>query len=374
MSDSYRDLFPQTDEIYLLNHSVGRPPLSAPTALANDFLGPWADGGEAVWPQWLQGIEGFRKALAELLHSDPANFCPQVNLSSALVKVLQSRPVDRARPVILCTEHDFPSMVYVLSSVESLGYRLRILQGDDALLDPAYWAEQFSDDVGAVLLSHVHSNTGMKIPVDGITRITREHQITSIVDIAQSVGVVPIDLQQWQADFVLGSCVKWLCGGPGAGFLWVAPEVLPDCQPLDRGWFSHEDPFEFDIRRFRYAADARRFWGGTPSVVPCVLAANSIQTLLQIGMQTIQNHNRTLCGILVAGLPAARLAGPADPVQRGGTVVLAPPPESRDELAKTLRENKILFDQRATGLRLSPHIYNTVEEMQLVARVLAGRN
>ena len=193
-----------------------------------------------------------------------ASFCPQTNVSSATTKILYALPELRARRTVLLSEEAFLSLAFVFQMAAGSGFRLKYIDGGADAGDPEVWKGQLTADVGLVLLTHVHSNSGLQTPVKDISELARERGITSVVDVAQSVGVLPIDVRYWNADFVVGSCVKWVCGGPGAGFLWANPSVVDQSQPIDVGWFSHDDPFEFDIHRFRYATDSLRFWGGTP--------------------------------------------------------------------------------------------------------------
>lgn len=367
---NYPAAFVPARGIYLLSHSVGRPPVTARQAWLDGFLDPWENGGEDVWPRWLEAIDRFRSALAALLNGDSANFCPQANLSSALSKVLPALTLADNRRAILYTEQDFPSIAFVLQQARRLGYLPRAMPGSADTLDPQAWADCMSDDVGLVLITHVQSNTGQQVPVADICARARGREIVTVVDIAQSVGVVPIDLQAWDADFAIASCVKWLCGGPGAGFLWVRPDRLADCQPIDVGWFSHENPFEFDIHNFRYARDALRFWGGTPSVQPYVIAANSIELLHGIGLDTVRQHNLGLTQQLIEAVNSDRVVTPVKAEQRGGTVVLQFPDTERQSLAARLRKAEVGFDVRATGIRLSPHIYNTADEISQVITLL----
>lgn len=371
MTNPYTSDFVPCEGIYLLNHSVGRPPVSSQTAYIEGFLDPWKTAGEEVWPRWLESIESFRNGLAQLLNGEPGSFCPQANLSSALTKILQSLPAQDSRRTIVYTEHDFPSMAFVLQQAQRTGFQLRAIPAGVDTADTAHWADHLGDDVAFLLVTHVHSNTGKQVPVAGITALARERGIVSIVDIAQSVGCVPIDLTDWSADFVIGSCVKWLCGGPGAGFLWVAASKIADCEPTDVGWFSHENPFEFDMHNFRYASDALRFWGGTPSVQPYVTAANSIALLNDIGIETVRQHNMALTQSLADAVDPAWLVSPALPQSRGGTLVLNPGDALQAAVCTRLRRAAVLFDERPTGIRLSPHIYNTEEELAIVRDCLS---
>ncbi|EED36987.1 aminotransferase, class V [Luminiphilus syltensis NOR5-1B] len=372
MKISYKEHFVPATGIYLLSHSVGRPLTTTDDALINDFLNPWKHAGENVWPFWLECIESFRDELAILLTGQRENFCPQVNLSSALTKILQSLSVPEQRRTILYTEEDFPSIAFVLEQAKKYGFNLRAIPASENTLDAAVWAQYLTEDVGLALITHVHSNTGSQVPVADICAKARHQNIMTVVDIAQSVGVVPIDLQVWQADFVMGSCVKWLCGGPGAGFLWVDSERLAECEPTDVGWFSHENPFEFDMYNFRYAQDALRFWGGTPSVQPYVTATNSIRLINRVGVEQVRQHNLALTQRIIDATPPDILVTPSAAEQRGGTVVLDFTVDRMETVCTRLREAQVAFDVRSMGIRMSPHVYNDDSEMSVVLGAISS--
>jgi selenocysteine lyase/cysteine desulfurase len=368
--EPYAERFtPIPQGIYLLNHSVGRPPVDAQERIGEDFFALWRDEADQVWPQWLARVDLFRKAIAGLLNADWEDFCPQVNLSSALTKLLPALPRKPGRNVIVYNEQDFPSIGFVLYQARSLGFELRCIPSSRDALDLQTWSEHLDADCCCVLVTHVHSNTSTRVPVSEICQLARQRDILSVVDIAQSIGVVPIDLGAWNADFVLGSCVKWLCGGPGAGFLWANRDIVHQCHPVDVGWFSHENPFEFDIHNFRYAESVLRFWGGTPSVIPYLVAANSIALIAEIGVETINAHNRGLNQRVLDAIPADASLTPLRADQRGGTLVLNFG-ERQGAVEQSLGEAGVHFDSRPTGLRMSPHIYNSEKEIDTVIACL----
>ncbi len=363
-------LFPDSDDVYLLSHSVGLAPHGLRQHVDAQFFQPWQQAPEDVWTHWLSTVDRYRDALAELFSDQPANFCPQTNLSSAATKVLYSLPELRERPVVLLSEEAFPSLGYVFHRAQEHGFRIKFLSKSANAADPDVWRDHLTSDVGLALITHVHSNTGQKLPVEDIARVAREHGAVSIVDIAQSNGVLPIDLSTNSVDFAIGSCVKWLCGGPGAGFLWVNPRMIDRTKPVDVGWFSHANPFEFDIRSFRFADDALRFWGGTPSVMPLVTATYSIGAINKIGVSAIRAHNAKLTDHLIDSIDERMLACPRDAEHRGGTVVVNLGAR-REELIGRLQASRIRFDERAEGIRLSPHIYNDRQDIDTVIRCLA---
>lgn len=360
-----RDLFYETKGIYLLSHSVGLMPKSTGDAIEEKYLQTWQQSDNTIWTEWLGEIEHFRAAVAILLNAKSADICPQINLSSSLSKILPALP-QNGKKTFLLSEDDFPSLAYVIEVMGRKEYSIKYIPSGTDLNDLDIWDTYLTQDVHTVLLTHVQSNTGKRNPINQITALTREKNIYSIVDVAQSAGVIPINILQWQADFILGSCVKWLCGGPGAGFLWVNPALLSQLEPTDVGWFSHEDPFEFDIFNFRYAQDALRFWGGTPSVVPYIVAANSINTLIDIGIENIFQYNVLCKQHLFDDLPKGFFLSPTDIDLQGGTLVI----KNDKSIAQRFDDNNIKFDQRDEGLRLSPHIYNTLEEIAAVKDIL----
>lgn len=348
--------------IYLLSHSVGLPLVGAEQAAASAFWQPWQRGDADIWNHWLAEIASFREQLAVLMNTQMANICPQSSLSSAVSKSIYSLPTCSQRPVILLSEEDFPSIAFALQKTASLGYRLKFIPADTDTSDLDQWDKQMSDDVGMVLVTHVQSNNGRQLPVQQITELARQKGILSLVDVAQSAGIIPIDLQQWQADFVVGSSVKWIGGGPGAAFLWVDPEIIEQCQPNNVGWFSHENPFEFDIHHFRYARDALRFWGGTPSVYPYAVAANSLAQINAMGVDKIRATNIALSDRIIQAVPDSALISPGAKVERGGTLILDFG-QHQQQILSRLNESQVHFDTRAKGIRLSPHRCNTVEQI-----------
>lgn len=351
---------------YALTHSAGCLPRSAAAALHTHYLEPWQQRGGDAWGTWLGAVDEFRGALAAMFGGAASQWCPQVNLSSGLAKLLGALPApDPARAVWLLHEDSFPSMGFVLQQAQRQGHQLHILPRTQDPGLPATWEQALTPDVSGVLLSHVHSNTGRVAPVEWVAQQCRERGVLCVVDVAQSAGILPWNVETLGADAVLGSCVKWLCGGPGAGFLWLRPELCAQLQPVDVGWFSHADPFEFDIHHFEPAADARRFWGGTPDIAPFVIAAQSLRELQGIGVHAILAHNRDLISIFRAALPA-RWQASVRTDGHGGTLCMAAGGDA-DLIAPRLAADSVRFDRRGDTLRLSFHLCNDAADAARLA-------
>ncbi|WP_440875394.1 aminotransferase class V-fold PLP-dependent enzyme [Thalassotalea sp. PLHSN55] len=355
---------------YFLSHSVGLPFKGAKENFDHTFFDTWQNNLEP-WPKWLAVIDNFRQQLTKLLNSNLDQLCPQTNLSSALTKVLFSLPKPNAtKSVILYSQADFPSMAFVLQQAQSLGYQLKSIPLAADLVNIETWQRYIQDDVALAFISHVQSNNGLKLPVDKITTLCKHQKVTSIVDVAQSIGVQPIDVKTWQADFIIGSSVKWLCGGSGAGFLWVDQQQLAQCQPVDVGWFSHQNPFEFDGDHFQYHQSALRFWGGTPSVAPFAIAAFAIEQINLLGVEAINGINRAHQKRIRAAVNDEFIVSPEKLSHSSGTLILHFK-DKHQSMIERLKEVNIGFDHREQGMRLSPHFYTTDNEVDYLINQLS---
>lgn len=363
-----QDFLLNDDTIYLQSHSVGKPLQQSEADLSSTFFNAWKT--DEPWHGWIDILDRFKDCLSVLFNTKAENFCPQVNLSSALTKVLFALPKRNGKQSILLSEYDFPSIGFVAQQAKILGYELKFLPKDVDQTDPDVWNNAMTEDVQWIIITQVQSNTGVQVPVKEIVAFANHKNIFSVVDVAQAAGILPIDIDDWKATFVIGSCVKWLCGGPGAGFLYVNPNNVADCTPQDVGWFSHESPFEFDIHHFKYHPTAMRFFGGTPSVIPFAIASKSIQYLNKIGIEDIRNHNVVLCNKIIESIPSNYLVSPIKQTQRSGTIIIHAG-ENQDKLVSLLKSSNIVFDARVFGVRLSPHIYNSEDEINKVIAIIA---
>lgn len=366
---SFKDDFILTKANYLLSHSVGRPLKEAEKFFNNQFFNPWTSSLNEPWDNWLQSIDEFNQELSKLFNAKVSEFCPQVNLSSGLTKILMSLPdTQKNIKVILMSEVDFPGMGFTLKKSLPENSEIRFIPSSEDVTDFQVWKKYLTNDIDIIFISHAYSNTGQLSPVSEVLNHTRSHNIISILDIAQSAGIVPINLGMLQPDFMIGSCVKWLCGGPGAAFLWVNSERLPFCNPRDVGWFSHENPFEFDIHDFRYRDTALKFWGGTPSISPYITATYSLKFFNNLGISQVRKHNQKLIKLVEKSFND-EFVSPRIEAKRGGTMILNFN-NHQEKVLKSLSENRISVDLRSQGIRISPHVYSDDDDMHQLIDVI----
>jgi selenocysteine lyase/cysteine desulfurase len=352
---------------YLLSHSVGCLPRASRARLNRDLLDPWAEQGSDGWGTWLPAIDAFRAGVAGLIGAEIAEVCPQPSVSAALTAILSGLKCEPGRNVLLASAHAFATVGFAMRQLAPLGFRLELIPEDRNPIDPQSWADAIGPHVAAIVPMHVHSNSGLVSPITEIARLARAAGAIAVVDACQAVGVLPVEPHAWGVDALVGSSVKWLCGGPGAGFLWVRRELIGSFAPINAGWFSHENPFEFDIRNFRYADDARRFWGGTPAPAPCILAASGIETVTRVGVAAILATNRSLIEHMSEAADVR-----FDMRDRGGTLCLTC--GDVDGAEASLRALGCRFDRRRDILRLSFHVWNDEEQARRIGTALRGHS
>lgn len=356
------------DAIYLKSHSVGCQPRAAEALLREKMLAPWRETGEA-WPHWLDAIDEWRVALAGLIGVEARDLCPATNVSAALSRYISALGQATTRRTILLAPSAFPTIGYVASGLAAEGWTTRYLPDDADVRDHANWAAAMDDDVALAVPMHVSSNSGALAGIAGIAAAAKATGARCIADCAQSVGVVPVTPAGWGVDAVVGTSVKWLCGGPGAAWLWVAPHDRTALDPMERGWWSHENPFEMDMNDFRYAPDARRWWGGTPDVAPFVLSTAGIAEIAAIGVDAVRAHNQLLQSVLRETLEAKTPQWRWPMGVIGGTLCIDTGAD-QPRVARLLAEQELRADFRGTILRLSFHAYNGVEDVERTVAAL----
>ncbi len=366
----YSTYFEKPDGIYALSHSVGPLTVAARNAIIHAYLNTWSSQGGDAWPQWLSSINDFCQTIGQVVNASENEICPQTNLASGFHRFLTAiakLETHKHQTTILMHKDAFASMGFVVSGLAAT-YRLKLVLIDAPVNDMDAWYSAFEKhSVLACLITHVHSNTSHKSDVKALCRVAKQFEAFACVDVAQSIGIVPIDVKDWQVDAIFGSCVKWLCGGPGAGFIFINNNLMCLLEPDNIGWFSHQNPFEFVIEHYQAASSAKRFWGGTPSIAPYIIANASIQSLLNIGLHNLVAHNRKLKRILVSELSNVKdVVHPTINIDElGGSMCLAA--NNTAKVIHKLGECKVKYDQRDGLFRISLHLINSEQDANVIA-------
>jgi kynureninase len=220
-----------------------------------------------------------------------------------------------------------------------------------------------------VPVSHVLFRSAYIMDAKAIVRKAHEVGAVVILDVYQSAGIIPIDVKDLEVDVVIGGCLKWLCGGPGAAFLYVHPDLRARLEPKLTGWMAHRNSFGFETEGMRFRDDAFRFLNGTPHI-PCLYAARpGLEILGTIGIPRVRNNSVRQIAYLIElaqeqGFP---LTVPGNPEERGGTVAVDTP--FAYEVSRELIRRDFVVDFRpGAGIRVSPHFYTSDDELRAVVR------
>jgi kynureninase len=302
--------------------------------------------------------------IARLIGAPPGSTVMHQNVTVASAVVLSCFPFTGERRRIVYAEGEFPSVRYLHQAQAARGVEIAVAANDDELL------EAIDERTQLVLLSHVLFKTGRIRDVE--PAIARAHEVGAhvLLDAYQSVGTVPLDVAALGVDFATGGSVKWLCGGPGAGWLYIRPDLAERLEPTLVGWQGHADPFAFEPE-LRYASGAARFLTGTPNVPALYAATAGYDIIEEIGVAPIRARSLELTERLAGLLADAGydVVSPREPDLRGGTVVVRVP--DPPAVHAELQRREILCDFRPdVGIRLGPHFFTTEEELDVVVAAI----
>jgi len=247
--------------------------------------------------------------------------------------------------------------------------RIETVKSDDGITVPLERMLAAIDETTLLVpFSHVLFKSAFLQDAKAI--IDRAHEVGAMVvlDTYQSAGTVPFSVKELEADFATGGSVKWLCGGPGAGYLYVRPDLQTKLQPKTTGWMAHEQPFAFE-KDLRYAPNITRFLHGSPAIPALYAAKSGYKILNEIGVPKIREKNirQTEYLVRLAEEAGFQVTSPKDPNQRGGTITVAH--EQAAAITRELVRREFIVDYRpGAGVRISPHFYTTDEELELVIR------
>jgi kynureninase len=363
----YRVRFPILAETtYLINHSLGAMPAAAEERVL-EYAHVWKTRGIRAWGEgWWEMALTVGDQIGRLIGAPPGTVSMHQNVTIAEAVVLSCFRFDRPRRRIVYEEGNFPSVRYLYQAQAERGGADIVVAADDEGV-----VEAIDDRTLLVPVTHVLYKTGEIQDVEAIIERAHDHGALVVLDAYQSVGTVPLDVTALGVDFAVGGSVKWLCGGPGAGWLYVRPDLASVLEPGLTGWQAHARPFDFEPEQ-DYAEGAARFLTGTPNVPALYAATAGYDVIEEVGIDRIRERSVEQTTLLIelleeAGFP---VGSPSDPARRGGTVVVRPPEAERVDAELAARG--ILCDHRPdVGLRLGPHFFNTNDELRHTVEQIA---
>ncbi|MGA3187893.1 MAG: aminotransferase class V-fold PLP-dependent enzyme [Bryobacteraceae bacterium] len=362
---SWRKEFPILDRtVYMISHSLGAMPRRTRDRLTQ-FADEWDTRGIRAWEEgWWEMPVTVGNLIGKIIGAGEGEIVMQQNVSICQQIVLSCFDWTKRRNKIVTDAMNFPSNLYNYGRLSAV---TATIPSKDGLISPLKeLLDAIDEETALVSVSHVLFRSSFIQDLAAITRRAHEVGAKIVADVYQSAGTVPLDVRELGVDFAVGGSVKWLLGGPGAGFLYVRRDLWPDLQPRMTGWAAHRNPFLF-APEHDYDPGINRFLNGTPNVPAMYSAMSGYEIIAEIGVPAIREKSmrQTARLIQLAEEAGFRINSPRDPNRRGGTVVIDVP--NGYEITKELGRRDYLVDYRpGAGIRVAPHFYSTDEELDLV--------
>jgi kynureninase len=378
MSDpllAWRPQFPILDTCtYLVSHSLGAMPASTADELAA-FADTWARRGVMAWHEgwWEMAVET-ANLLAPILGVPEGTLTMHQNVTVAQSVIASCFDFTAPRNRIVLQDLDFPSNHYLFEGFRRYGAEIVYVKSDNMVKAPI---ERLIDAIDErtllVPISYVLFRSACVQDVRPVIEKAHKAGARVVLDLYQAAGTVPLDVGKLGADFAVGGSVKWLCGGPGAGYMYVREDLIRELTPAISGWAAHATPFAFATGAGAPAEGIERFQSGTPNVPVYYMARAGYRIVNQIGVAPIREKSLRLTRIMMDFAKARgwQLNTPDRDEERGGSVIFNLPEAERK--ANALIASGVIVDYRPNaGIRIAPHFYNTEDEVRAAMETLAA--
>ena len=366
MQDSllaWRPKFPiLAKKTYLVNNSLGAMPASVRDALG-EYTDLWANEGVVAWDSWMPLVADTAAVLEDIISAPRGSMTMAQNVTNALAAILSCFEYEHPRTKIVHCLGEFPTVEYLLDGQRRLGAEV-VRVGTDPLIFPEKeLLDAIDDHTLVVVISHVLFRTAELIDVRPFVEKAHRHGAFVVLDAYQSMGAVPFDVVELGVDFLVGGSVKWLCGGPGAGYLYTRPELVGGLEPRLQGWFSHARPFGFEAPPIEFATGIARFTGGTPNIPAYYQAREGYRIVREVGVPAIRRNAERQTELIRQGALARgfKVNSPADFAHRGNHVTVDLP-NAQSVKEELIRRGFVVDYRPGAGIRIAPHFYNTEEE------------
>jgi kynureninase len=356
---------------YLVSHSMGAAPLGARSAL-DDYWNEWAADGTEAWERWLPRIAEIADGVGAIVGAPAGSVFLGPNVSVLQAAIASCIDFRSERNEIVYESLQFPSLTYVWREWERYGAAVRIAESDDGRTVPTERIiAAITEKTAIAVISHAYYVSGAVADVGAIQAHCRSVGALLCVDAYQTTGIYPYDVVSLDLDLATGGSHKWLCGGPGCGWIYVKPSLLDSFQPAITGWMAHARPFAFEAAPVVHAPSMYRFGHGTPTIPGYVVAAPGHAMISALGVRRIREHNVRLTD-KIAGMAlerGLRVNTPLEAQRRTGWIGIDF--DESERASRLLIEARVFVDYRpGCGIRIGPHFYTVEEEIDAFFRVL----
>jgi kynureninase len=363
--DDWRAEFPALEKsVYMVSHSLGAMPRKAYEDL-RAYADLWVNQGINAWHEWLPEVDRAAARIARIIGAPAGSMVMATNVSQIQALVASCLEY-KERNKVVYSDMNFPSVSYVWQEERRRGAEVVIVPSEDGIHPPMERLLEAIDERTLIVpISHVLFRSSAIKDVPAIVARAREVGAMVLLDCYQATGTVPFNVVDLGVDFACGGSVKWLCGGPGAAYLYVRPDRIAQFRPRNTGWFGHEEPFAFTMPEQHYATGVWRYMAGTPAVAALYQARAGAEIIAEIGVDKIraQSLRQTTRVMQICDQAGYRVNTPREAARRGGTICFDF--DGSEQVAKALNATQFLCDWRPrSGIRMSPHFYTSDEEIE----------
>ncbi len=369
---AWRKEIPLLDRFIPLNNCSHAPQMRRTSEAAEEYLREWNRLG-MDWDSWMAEIEKCRAAFAGLIGAEPHEIAITTSVSAATAAVASSLDFRGERRKVVASGAEFPTVGHVWKAQERLGAEVDWVPVRDEQMFSADYAEHLDERTAIVSATHAWYQNGSLQDIEEISRLAHENGTLVYVDAYQTAGVVPIDVKKMNVDFLAVGALKYLLGIPGIAFMYVRQEVAEKVHPTVTGWFGRQDPFAFDEKLLDWAPSARRFDTGTPPIINAYIARVGIDTIRELGPRAIREWTLQLSGRIVdrARELGLEIHGPETPQMRTPSTAIRCGTKNSHDVEIALKNRGVLTSARGPVIRLAPHFYNTLDEVDSAVDILA---
>jgi len=366
--DAWRRRIPLLASCIPMNNCSQAPQTDATRAAAERYLDSW-NGSGMDWDAWMSEVALAKAEFAKLIGATPDDIAVFSSVSEAASAVASALPL-KSRTNIVVSDAEFPTVAQVWLAQQQRGARVSWAPvREDA--DASQYDALIGDDTALVSACHAYYMNGLLQDSASIAGIARDAGALSFVDAYQSLGSVPVDVRALRVDFLVSGNLKFLMGVPGIAFMYVRPEIVDTLHPTVTGWFGRVNPFAFDARLLDWSSTASRFDTGTPPVINAYIARAGMEIINTLGPANIRAWLVQLGQRLIAGGRARGLLLDGSDDMRLKTATTAFVVGDSHVVEQAMRESGVIASARGDVIRLAPHFYSTMEDVDRALDVLA---